>query len=145
MSTRSITEFVDAQGEVVAQIYRHFDGYPAGHGADLARWLEGLRVLNGKGAGWDPRTMVNGFGRLVARVVASMWQEGHEPNLLVVVEPHDYGDAAYVYRVTEHSRGITVEAFETAYESFTSPTTTGKRLFRGTPQAFARWIERNKP
>jgi len=37
MSTRSITTFFDANGngkfDRLCTIYRHFDGYPAGHGS----------------------------------------------------------------------------------------------------------------
>lgn len=42
MSTRSTTHFVDGD-EVKAIVYRHSDGYPDGHGADLLQFFADVR------------------------------------------------------------------------------------------------------
>lgn len=39
MSTPCVTEFVDYDGSAVAAVYRHWDGYPEGAGADVSAFL----------------------------------------------------------------------------------------------------------
>ena len=48
MGTRSLT-FVYDGDEPLINMYRQFDGYPSGHGAELAEFLDGLEVANGMG------------------------------------------------------------------------------------------------
>lgn len=55
MGTRSITHIheMDSLGSnVVCSFYRQFDGYPTGHGDDLAKWLEDKALVNGIGSGF---------------------------------------------------------------------------------------------
>jgi len=57
MSTRSIThiheekEFNNGEEKTICSFYRHCDGYPTGHGQDLANWLKDKKVMNGRVAG----------------------------------------------------------------------------------------------
>lgn len=46
MGTRSLT-YVYSHGEPVVCMYRQYDGYPTGHGAELAEFLNGTSVYNG--------------------------------------------------------------------------------------------------
>jgi len=46
MGTRSLT-YVYSHGEPVVCMYRQYDGYPKGHGAELAEFLNGTTVYNG--------------------------------------------------------------------------------------------------
>lgn len=85
MGTRSITEVRSSwdggDWETNAVIYRHWDGYPSGHGKDLYKFLEDLVVVNGL-RGDAPETHVNGPGRLAARLVAYLQDNGHDPDLV---------------------------------------------------------------
>lgn len=65
MGTRSLTIFEDR--EEIAVLYRQYDGYPSGHGRELAEFLSGYRVTDGKFL--DPRT-ANGMSCLAAQIVA---------------------------------------------------------------------------
>ena len=50
MRTRSVTEIHEAGSLneiLVCRFFRHHDGYPDGHGLDLAKWVEGKRLANG--------------------------------------------------------------------------------------------------
>ena len=50
MGTRSITHIheMESLGEkTVCSFFRHCDGYPSGHGKDLADWLKGKKLVNG--------------------------------------------------------------------------------------------------
>ena len=52
MGTRSLTFVYDQYGEVqkpVCNMYRQFDGYPSGHGAELAEFLNKSESHNGLG------------------------------------------------------------------------------------------------
>lgn len=72
MGTRSITRVVDAsfnRNEPLIAMYRQMDGYPSGHGAELAEFLKGMVVVNGYGNRTPPRA-ANGAGCLAAQMVA---------------------------------------------------------------------------
>jgi hypothetical protein len=45
MSTRSLTIVKNPLGEEVAVFYRHWDGYPRGHGAELVEFLSSYHVI----------------------------------------------------------------------------------------------------
>lgn len=85
MGTRCLTVVRSRQGndpfEVHAVIYRHWDGYPEGHGKWLLDFLDGMHIVNGIGGGM-PAKYARGPGRLAAQLVSKLQQEGHEPGLL---------------------------------------------------------------
>ena len=68
MSTRSITVLEDDQGAEIVVMYRHFDGYLAGYGAMLQKFLAPFTVHNGI-TGSQPESFANGAGCLAAQVV----------------------------------------------------------------------------
>ena len=53
MSTRSTTHFLSGS-KVHAIVYRHPDGYPAGHGADLLRFFDDVRAQTSDTRFTDP-------------------------------------------------------------------------------------------
>lgn len=67
MGTRSLT-FVYDRNEPVICLYRQYDGYPSGHGAELAEFLSGFEIVNGFGQKRDK--LANGMGCLSAQIVA---------------------------------------------------------------------------
>jgi hypothetical protein len=70
MGTRSLTFVYDGDSRV-ACMYRQFDGYPTGHGADLAEFLGGFdAVVNGLAFN-ETRKVANGMGCLAAQLVAN--------------------------------------------------------------------------
>ena len=40
MGTRSLTHFVDSNKQTILTLYRHYDGYPSGHGKDLEHLID---------------------------------------------------------------------------------------------------------
>ena len=50
-------------------MYRHYDGYPKGHGIELAEFLRDFRVVNGLGSPSDKK-IANGTSCLAAQIVA---------------------------------------------------------------------------
>ena len=76
MGTRSLTfVYTDHYGtttgpEPIINMYRQFDGYPTGHGAELATFLTSFEAItNGIPIG-DTRKLANGMGCLAAQMVA---------------------------------------------------------------------------
>jgi hypothetical protein len=66
MATRSITIINDGETEICV-LYRHHDGYPSGHGADIVKALEGKVLVSGFG---DVKTEINGAGDLAVQLIA---------------------------------------------------------------------------
>lgn len=69
MGTRSLTFVYDGQ-EPIINMYRQYDGYPTGHGAELAEFLSPFTLVNGLGINED-RKVANGMGCLAAQLVAN--------------------------------------------------------------------------
>ena len=74
MGTRSLT-YVYGDSDVgsvepIICLYRQFDGYPSGHGLELAEFLAPINIVNGIGMG-DARVEANGMGCLAAQIVAN--------------------------------------------------------------------------
>ena len=67
MGTRSLTFVYDGDTPVI-NMYRQFDGYPSGHGFELAEFLEGFEIVNGYGE-VKPK-LANGMGCLAAQMIA---------------------------------------------------------------------------
>jgi hypothetical protein len=74
MGTRSLTYVYEGKKEdwvlPFVCMYRQFDGYPAGHGAELADFLNGGKIVNGIPGGSNVR-LFNGMGCLAAQLVAN--------------------------------------------------------------------------
>ena len=50
MGTRSLTFVYEKYGNKqlpIINMYRQMDGYPSGHGAELAEFLNGFNIVNG--------------------------------------------------------------------------------------------------
>ena len=78
MGTRSLTFVYEKYGQIqkpVCNMYRQYDGYPTGHGAELAEFLNGGRLVNGL---IETKTVdeavYNGMGCLAASMVAHFKQ-----------------------------------------------------------------------
>lgn len=70
MGTRSLT-FVYEDNAPLMCMYRQFDGYPAGHGLELANFLTSFdAIVNGYGI-QEERKVANGMGCLAAQMVAN--------------------------------------------------------------------------
>jgi hypothetical protein len=87
MGTRSTTHVfeTDEPGAVTPQmlknakhvvsIYRQFDGYPEGHGKDLAAFASKFTIVNGFGGGMKMGTHANGGGCFGAQLIRRFKRE----------------------------------------------------------------------
>jgi hypothetical protein len=71
MGTRSLTFVYDGETPII-NMYRQYDGYPTGHGAELAEFLAQFEMGNGIPVGkvFEKR-YANGMGCLAAQLVSN--------------------------------------------------------------------------
>lgn len=69
MGTRSLTFVYDDNNLPLVCMYGQYDGYPSGHGAQLADILAGREIVNGFGS-QTPQKASNGMGCLAATIIA---------------------------------------------------------------------------
>lgn len=107
MGTRSLTYVFDGEEPIVC-MYRQFDGYPSGHGKDLAEFLKPIEIVNGLRPGSDNKTIANGAGCLAAQMIA---QFKNEPGgiYLQSVNDKDYSWIDYVYKIHVDSESLSYE------------------------------------
>lgn len=74
MGTRSLTFVYDGKTPVVC-MYRQFDGYPSGHGAELSEFLDQFEAITNGIAVGETRKTANGMGCLAAQLVANFKTE----------------------------------------------------------------------
>lgn len=85
MGTRSLTRVHEVgsppenKQTTLVCIYRQMDGYPSGHGADLAEFLKGRTVGNGIALGKDTTQYSNGPGCFAAGLVHHLKKENDNP------------------------------------------------------------------
>lgn len=117
MGTRALTfvyeSYKDEQGKVVHQpiinLYRQYDGYPSGHGVELAEFLQRGRLVNGLSGRDD--VVFNGMGCLAAQLVANFKKESggfylHPVTAVDCGQDYEYhvyenGDRKICVRVTD--------------------------------------------
>ena len=113
MGTRSLTVLQDNDGKEIAVLYRQMDGYPSGHGAELAKYLKPFTVVNGFGSGAKRGKVANGMSCLAAQLVAKFKQEvgGF---YLYPAGTRDCGEE-YVYTVGVHAGQVHLECRTAGY------------------------------
>ena len=115
MATRASIKFSDKDGNFLANVYHHYDGYPEELGSKLLKLTDGV-VVNGislgKGMdGVERKQTFNGFGCLVASVIGGL-KDGRVGNVYLYTED-DYGNCGedYLYEVIENTEGNGVGVF----------------------------------
>jgi len=68
MGTRSLTFVYEGEMPII-NMYRQFDGYPTGHGRELAEFLTSGKLVNGYSE--KQSVQFNGMGCLAAQMIAN--------------------------------------------------------------------------
>tara|TARA_R110002051_G_scaffold4511_1_gene24308 strand:- start:553 stop:1005 length:453 start_codon:yes stop_codon:yes gene_type:complete len=109
MGTRSLTRIIPRQeglsfneGHTLQELshvnmYRHLDGYPEGHGLELAEFLKDVEIVRGVPLVNKTRYMANGSGCLAAQMV-KYFKDGVGD---IYLHPHDEdgGWEDYIYTI----------------------------------------------
>jgi len=127
MGTRSVTTIID-NGTKLLKLYRQFDGYPTGHGAELAQFLSGFTIVNGLTGNEQLLQVANGAGGLAAQLVGHFKKAPGDFYIVPVgIDDHDQ-DFDYIVEVTEEG------AIEVRVNN-------GNALFKGSVAQFADWCK----
>ena len=116
MGTRSLT-YVYSEDTPLINMYRQYDGYPTGHGAELAEFLSGFEIVNGYGE-VKPK-LANVMGCLAAQLIANFKQTVGGFYIYAVTDTdcgQEYESHVYENRVVV--KDPTSVIFEGDYQSF---------------------------
>ena len=147
MGTRSLTFVYEKYGQIqkpVVNMYRQFDGYPSGHGAELAEFLNGGRLVNGLIATRTvDEAVYNGMGCLAAQMVAHFKQSPGG----FYIHPTDITDCGqdYEYHIYDSGQGLYVEVADCGYNMF-GVTMSDKHefVFKGNLKEFTKFCSDEK-
>lgn len=123
MGTRSLTTIME-EDKKLTTIYRQFDGYPDGHGLELAEFLDNGRIVNGIPVGGTER-LFNGMGCLAAQLIAQL-KDGVGN---IYVYPADASDCweEYHYYISNNNGTPHIKCYE-LYNN--------QLIFEGSPKEF---------
>jgi hypothetical protein len=119
-------------------MYRQFDGYPTGHGAELAEFLNGGELVNGLGVERD-QLQFNGMGCLAASMVSHFKKEPGG----FYIHPTDVRDCGqdYEYHVSEKKNGLYVEVYNCGCNFFGASGDTHELIFQGSLKEFTEFCK----
>ena len=121
MGTRSLT-YVYVEDTPIMCMYRQFDGYPSGHGVELAEFLTQIEMGNGISGSPELFSFANGMGCLAAQMIVNFKKS---PGGFYIY-PIDHGQDCcqdYEYHVFENKlivKNPTEVIFEGSYDEFMS-------------------------
>jgi hypothetical protein len=132
MGTRSLTFVYDGEKPII-NMYRQYDGYPSGHGAELAAFLTRGQLVSGL-SGQD-EVVFNGMGCLAAAMVAN-FKETPGGFYIHSVEDTECGQD-YEYHVYQREDEIRVRVTDRGCNMFgLTMSETNEGLFDGTAVEF---------
>jgi hypothetical protein len=70
MSTRSTLIIKDEQGDIILQLFRHWDGYFSVAGRDIVEFIQGGKLVNGFNQDSEYGKVYNGMGDLACQLIA---------------------------------------------------------------------------
>ena len=121
MGTRSLT-YVYVEDTPVICMYRQFDGYPSGHGVELAEFLTQIEMGNGISGEPELFSFANGMGCLAAQMIVN-FKKSPGGFYIYPVELDQACWQEYEYHVYEKQvvvKNPTEVIFEGSYDEFMS-------------------------
>lgn len=132
MGTRALTFVYDGE-EPICNLYRQYDGYPSGHGQELALFLSRGQLVNGLSG--KATTQFNGMGCLAAQMVAH-FKDGPGQFYLHSPSQTDCGQD-YEYHVYERDGAVRVRVTNRGCNMFgLTMSDTNEDIFDGTVTEF---------
>jgi hypothetical protein len=143
MGTRSLTTFIstwkDDKGKVkndkIVTMYRQFDGYPEGHGVELAEFIAQGKLVNGISS-VEKQLVFNGMGCLAAQVVANFKDGPGNIYLHRGGTTNCWEEFRYEIIGNEETKELTFKCIS-VYEK-------AKVLYSGSAQGFLQFVEELK-
>ena len=123
MGTRSLTRIIETwkddngkqKQEKLVTMYRQYDGYPSGHGQELADFINSGKVVNGI-SGDEKRKVFNGAGCFAAQMISHFKGDGAGGFYIYSNSTKDVGEQ-YEYHVLVdfNTKQITLKCYEIGY------------------------------
>ena len=118
--------------EQLVNMYRQYDGYPSGHGTELADFLKGGKVVNGIGSRDEKQILFNGTGCLAAQMIAH-FKDGAGGIYIEPITAKNCGqEYEYEVIVDFDTKEVTLKCFEFWHKK--------KLLFEGKPADFEQFV-----
>ena len=144
MGTRALTVVISkdtyenkTHTSINMNMYRQMDGYPDGHGLELATLLKNIKIVDGLIVGDSIEKTANGAGCLAAQIVANFKVEagGFYLDRRDKLEDVKEFGVDYVYIITVENLNMEIEVL-----SFKE-----KTIFKGDPEMFYDWCAKGSP
>ena len=121
MGTRSLTYVYEGETPIIC-MYRQYDGYPEGHGQELANFLNELAIGEGISGSPELFTYANGMGCLAAQMIVNFKKS---PGGFYIFAIDSHRDCLQEYEYHVYEKKIIVKnpdevIFEGSYEEFMS-------------------------
>ena len=141
MGTRALTFVYDGETPII-NLYRQYDGYPTGHGAELAEFLDGFKIVNGLGSD-TPSRIANGMGCLAAQLVSHF--KGDEAGQFYLYSPQTVECGQdYEYHVYTKDKELRVRITNRGCNFFgLTMSDTNESIFDGTVAEFTEFCSEN--
>jgi len=141
MGTRALTFVYDGETPII-NLYRQYDGYPTGHGAELAEFLNGFKIVNGLGPD-TPSRIANGMGCLAAQLVSHF--KGDEAGQFYLYSPQTVECGQdFEYHVYQKNKELRVRITNRGCNLFgLTMSDTNESLFDGTVVEFTEFCGEN--
>ena len=151
MGTRSLTRVFNTYKDEknnkqvkqqLVNMYRQYDGYPEGHGTELADFLKSGKVVNGIGSTNETERLFNGAGCLAAQMIAH-FKDGAGGFYIEPITAKNCGqEYEYEIIVDFDTIELTMKCIEVGYIDSKGNYKRGKRvLFEGKPADFEQFVE----
>ena len=152
MGTRSLTKVFNTYKNEnknkqvknqLVNMYRQYDGYPEGHGTELADFLKSGKVVNGIGSTNETERLFNGAGCLAAQMIAH-FKNGAGGFYIEPITAKDCGqEYEYEVIVDFDTKEVTLKCFEIGYINKKGEYKNGKKLlFEGKPSEFDEFVKK---
>lgn len=153
MGTRSLTRVIETwkddngkeKQEKLVTMYRQYDGYPSGHGQELADFIKSGVVVNGIG-GDEKRKVFNGAGCLAAQMISHFKGDSAGGFYIYSNSAKDVGEE-YEYHVLVDfdTKQITLKCYEIGYIKKDGSYSNKKRLlFNGNAVDFEAFVTKRE-
>ena len=133
MGTRSLTRINNKNNQEICVLYRQMDGYPSGHGKELAAFLEGFTIVNGYNPDMKGK-VANGATCLAAQIIAH-FKTGVWDFYLYPAGTYGIGEEYIYYVDCCQEKGITLGCYEVPY-----PPDKLEEKFVGPPEEYKDWL-----
>ena len=153
MGTRSLTRVIETytdnngkqKQEKLLTMYRQFDGYPSGHGQELADFINTGVVVNGISLD-NKQKVFNGAGCFAAQMVSHFKGDGAGGFYIYSNSAKDVGEE-YEYHVLVNfdTKQITLKCYECGYMKKDGTYSRGKKLlFNGNAVDFEAFVTKQE-